>query len=380
MANRFGTMRRVLGKDYRAFYPSPMPTSVNLSSDTVRVLANAEAALGRLAGAGRLLPNPHLLIRPYMLREALASTRIEGTRASLVGVLEAEAAGDTGDPDIEEVVNYVRAMELGIARIDALPFSTRLVNELHGVLLEGVRGRERQPGQIRTSQNWIGPPGAVINTASFIPPPPEELGALLSDWERFANTNTEIPILVQSALLHYQFETIHPFLDGNGRVGRLMIVLHLIIQGRLASPLLYLSPYFERHRDEYIDLLQTTRTSGDPDPWLRFYLSGIEQQAVDAVQRAEQLADLRERYRASVLERTRGNAVALVDILFAQPVLTARIVENHLDVRRPSVLRMLDLLTDMGILEELDPGPRGQRRFIAREIMAALSDDEGDST
>jgi len=373
-STQFGQVRAVPQKDYNAFYPHPLPDTVNLSQATVRRLTEAEAALGRLTGAGRLLPNPNLLIRPYMLSEALASTRIEGTRASLAAVLDAEASGNLGDPDIEEVVNYVSAMEHGLELLDALPFSLRLVREMHAVLLDGVRGRDRQPGEIRRTQNWIGPSGCTLETASFVPPPHEELGDLLWDWERFANTNASVPVLIQSALLHFQFETIHPFLDGNGRVGRLLIVFHLILKERLSGPLLYLSPYFERHRNTYYDLLESTRVSGDAGPWFDFYLTGIEEQATDAVTRSEQLVDLRERYRTRVAAATRGSAIELVDVLFAQSVLTARTVEGHMDVQRPSALRMLDLFTEMGILDELAPGPRRQRRFVALEIMAILGE------
>ena len=373
--NTFGTIRRVVGKGYLAYYPRPLPKDVELSLPTVKLIADAEAALGRLAGAGRLLPNPHLLIRPYLLREALASTRIEGTRASLAGVLEAEAAGVGLSPDVEEVVNYVRAMEEGLARLTDLPFSVRLVREIHAILLAGVRGRDRRPGELRTSQNWIGPPGATLETASFVPPPPEELGPLLADWERFVHENQSIPVLVQSGLLHYQFETIHPFLDGNGRLGRLVIVFHLVLRQRLPSPLLYLSPYFERHRDEYYEMLQIVRERGELDTWLRFYLTGVETQANDAVVRAERLVDLREQYRARVVEATRSQAVALVDIFFAQPILTARLVEATVRVRRPTALRMLDQLVEIGILDEMEPGPRKQRRFLASEVMTLLDEE-----
>lgn len=371
----FGQVRRVPERGYLAYYPRMLPESVDLATDTVKRLADAEAALGRLAGAGRLLPNPHLLIRPYLLREALASTRIEGTRASLAGVLEAEAAGAAYGPDIEEVVNYIRAMEEGLSSLVQLPFSLRLVKEMHAILLDGVRGRERRPGDVRTSQNWIGPAGATIESASFVPPPPEELGALLTDWERFVHENRTIPVLVQSGLLHYQFETIHPFLDGNGRLGRLAIVFHLVIRERLPSPLLYLSPYFERNRNDYYDMLQVVRERGDLDAWLRFYLNGVEVQANDAVVRAEKLVDLRETYRTRVMQSTRSQAVALVDVLFAHPILTARLVESNLDVRRPTALRMLDQLADIGILDEMGPGPRRQRRFIAGEVMSALDEE-----
>jgi Fic family protein len=371
----FGQVRRVPGKGYLAYYPRALPASVELSPETVQLLADAEAALGRLAGVGRLLPNPHLLIRPYLLREALASTRIEGTRASLVGVLEAEAGGEALGPDVEEVVNYVRAMEQGLELLEELPFSIRLVREMHAILLDGVRGRDRRPGEIRTSQNWIGSPGATIETASFVPPPPEELGPLLADWERFVHENRTIPVLVQSGLIHYQFETIHPFLDGNGRLGRLVIVFHLVLRGRLPSPLLYLSPYFEQRREDYYEMLQAVRERGDLDGWIRFYLRGVEMQANDAVVRAERLVDLRERYRALVMESTRSQAVALVDVLFAHPILTARIVEQNVDVRRPTALRMLNQLAELGILDEMVPGQRRQRRFVAREVLAALDEE-----
>lgn len=361
---------------YRAFYPEVLPRSAVLTADTVTRLADAEAALGRLAGVGRLLPNPHLLIRPYLLREALASTRIEGTQATLAGVLEAEAGGDTYTPDVEEVVNCVRAMEHGLDRLADLPFSMRLIREIHAILLDGVRGRERQPGLLRTSQNWIGRPGALLTEAQFVPPPPDQLGSLLADWERFVYENPPlIPTLVQSGLLHYQFETLHPFLDGNGRLGRLVIVLHLVMRGRLLSPLLYISPYFERHREVYYERLQMVRTSGDLDSWLGFFLAGIEVQANDAVARAEAIVDLREEYRERVLARTRSQAISLVDILFAHPILTARLVEANLDVRRPTALRMLSQLVDAGILTEMASGSRGQRRFIAHELMRTLDDE-----
>ena len=370
----FGQVRQVPGAGYRAYYPKPLPDTVELTPEATRLLADAEAALGRLAGAGRLLPNPHLLIRPYVLSEALASTRIEGTRASLAGVLEAEATGRRTDPDIEEVLNYVRAMEAGLARLSRLPFSMRLICELHAILLRGVRGRERQPGELRTTQNWIGPPGATLDSASFVPPPPAELGPLLSDWECFVHGPTTIPALVQSGLLHYQFETIHPFLDGNGRLGRLAIVFHLVLRERLPSPLLYLSPYLERNRSEYYDRLQGVRERGDLDGWLTFFLRGVEVQANDAVTRAERLVDLREDYRARVMDVTRSQAVALVDVVFAHPILTAQLVEANLDVQRPTALRMLGQLTEIGILAEMGPGPRRQRRFVASELLAVLEE------
>ena len=371
----FGELRRVPGLGYQAYYSRPLPQSVELAPSTVVCLADAEAALGRLAGAGRLLPNPHLLIRPYLLREALSSARIEGTQASLLGVLEAEAEERQYNPDVEEVLNYVLAMEKGLDLLGRIPFSLRLVREMHAILLRGVRGRERKPGEVRTSQNWIGPPGSPLNTASFVPPPPTEVGRLLSDWERFVHQNRAIPVLVQSGLLHYQFETIHPFLDGNGRMGRLLIVFHLVIRDRLPQPLLYLSSYFERYRDEYYSRLQGVRERGDLDAWLRFYLKGVETQGNDAVSRAENLVDLREKYRALVMESTRSQAVGLVDLLLANPITNAHRVKNGLQVTRSTALRLLDSLKDLGILTEIEAGPRRQRRFIAAEVMRVLEED-----
>lgn len=371
----FGEVRSVPGKGYRAYYPNPLPKSIDMAHDTVMRLADAEAALGRLAGAGRLLPNPHLLIRPYLLKEALSSARIEGTQASLLGVLEAEAEAQKNDPDIEEVLNYMDAMEEGLTRLSNLPFSLRLVRNMHAVLLRGVRGRERQPGEVRVSQNWIGPLGSTLETASFVPPPPGELAALLSDWERFVHENRTISVLVQSGLLHYQFETIHPFLDGNGRMGRLLIVFHLVLRERLPQPLLYLSSYFERRRDDYYTGLQEVRERGDMNAWLRFYLEGVETQANDAVRRAERLIDLREKYRARVMESTRGQAVILVDSLIANPIVNAHRVEARLGVKRPTSLRMLGLLEELEILTEIRPGPRRLRRFVANEVLETLEED-----
>jgi Fic family protein len=356
-----------------AFFPAPLPRTLALGASVVLRLAEAEAALGRLAGAGRLLPNPHLLVRPYLSREAIASTRIEGTQASLGELFEYEAVGGTLTPDLEEVVNYIRAMETGLALLDTLPISTRLMCRMHQILLDGVRGRDRTPGELRRSQNWIGSPGGTIDDATFVPPPPEELAALLADWERYANEVVELPLLVRAGLLHYQFETIHPFLDGNGRLGRLLIVFFLVANGRLPSPILYLSPYFEEHREEYYQHLQHVRERGELDEWLTFFLDGVEIQANDAVARAERLVDLREQYRQRVARVTRSNALAVVDIAFDSPVLTSRVVESRLAVTRPTALSLLQQLADLDVLVEHATGPRGQRRWMAQEIMQIVT-------
>jgi len=371
----FGSARQTPGPHgYVAYFPRPIPRAVTISSDNILRLADAEAALGRLAGAGRLLPQPHLLVQPYLRREAVASTRIEGTQASLAEVFDAEASEEPFSADVEEVLNYVRAMETGLARLRTLPLSTRLVCEMHGVILAGVRGRDRQPGRLRTSQNWIGPPGATISTATFVPPPPSEVAALLSDLERFVHEDPRLPPLVQAALVHYQFETIHPFLDGNGRLGRLLIVFFLVLRNRLPEPLLYVSPYLEARRDAYYNALQAVRERGDIDGWLALFLDAIHTQATDAVERAERLIDLRERYRERVRSITRSVANDLVDLAFEQPILNARFVERRLSITRPAALAALRQLAEAGVLTAMTTGPRGQLRWQAAQILEVLTD------
>jgi len=372
----YGQPRRTVGRHgYVAYFPRPLPRLLPISPENLLRIADAEAALGRLAGAGRLLPDPHLLVQPYLRREAVASTRIEGTQATLVEVFDAEAGDEPLGADVEEVVNYVRAMELGLRRLETLPLSTRLIREMHGVLLAGVRGREHQPGELRTTQNWIGSRGATIETATFVPPPPGELAGLLSDLERFVHEDPQLPPLVQAALVHYQFETIHPFLDGNGRIGRLLIVFFLVVRDRLPSPLLYLSPFFEARRETYYDALQGVRQRGELDSWLRLFLDGVQTQANDALARAERLSDLRERYRASVQATTRGGANRLVDLVFEQPSVNSRTVERRLGLSRPAALNALRQLESLGILGSAAEGRRGQLRWRAHEVLQLLVAD-----
>jgi Fic family protein len=368
-----GQARRTPGRHgYRAFYPSPLPRRLAVSAETAVWLGEAESALGRLDGVSQLLPNPNLLVRPYVVREAVASTRIEGTRASIAEVYDADASDAALPPDLEEVVNYVRATEHAVARLVDLPLSMRLVREAHEILFDGVRGRDRQPGRLRTTQNWIGPATSTIERATSVPPPPDAIGAALDDWERFVNDHSPaLPVLAQCALMHYQFEAIHPFLDGNGRVGRLLIVLFLIERRRLTRPVLYVSPYLERHRDTYIGHLQAIHEHGDADPWIAFFCQAVADQAGDAVERARRLVELRENYRRRV--PTQANAQALVDVLFEAPVLTSRIVEQHLDVTRPTALRLLQQLASAGVIAARPSGPRGQQRWQADDIVDALT-------
>lgn len=373
----FGEARRTVGPHpYVAYFPARLPRSFELPAQLVSLLAEAEAALGRLAGVGQLLPNPHLLIRPYLLREALASTMIEGTQASLAEIFELGAAGDQPNADVEEVLAYVDALEWAVTEAPRLPLSNRMLLETHRRLLHGVRGAERRPGEFRTTQNWIGRPGSTVETAGFVPPPPDELAPALADWERFANEEPDMPLLVQNALLHSQFETIHPFLDGNGRLGRLLLVLFLIVRGRLTAPLLYVSAGIERERDRYYAALRATRTNGDALPWIELFLEVVRSQSVDAVARAERIVALRERYRAAATDLRSVNALQVVDLMCENPIVTTRLIEARLGVARPTALRLLRQLEGAGLLEEAAHGARGQRRYVARDLMDVVTADE----
>ncbi len=369
----FGCGRRTPGRHgYVAYFPAKIPRQLDLPVSTVALLADAESALGQLAAVGRLVPNPDLLIRPYLLREAVSSTRIEGTRATIGEVLDTDATGASPSADVEEVVNYVGAMRDGLGRVDRLPLSTRLLCEMHRSLMAGVRGRGLAPGELRTTQNWIGPAGSTIESAPFVPPPPVELPSLLSDWERFAHEEPEMPLLVRNALLHAQFETIHPFLDGNGRLGRLVLVLFLVARGRLPAPLLYLSAYLDENREAYYASLRSIREKGDAVPWVDMFLKAIQTQATDAVQRAERIIALRERYREAASTLGTANAFSLVDLICENPVVTTRSIEDRLGVSRPTALRLLRRMEQRGALTEAEAGARGQRRYVARELMNAV--------
>ncbi len=363
---------------YVAFVPERVPKELTLSADTVLRLSEAAAALGRLAGSGRLLPDPHLLVNAYITREAVSSSRIEGTQASVTEVFDAAVTGGSRRDDVREVRNYVAAMQHGIRRMrdDGFPISLRLIKEMHEILLTGVRGQDKTPGEFRTSQNWINSPDNRPDTATFVPPPVHEMWQALDDWEKYLHDDApRLPLLVRCALLHYQFETIHPFLDGNGRLGRLFIVLYLTDQGRLPAPLLYLSSYFDQRKADYYDRLQFVRERGQITEWLQFFLEGVAVQAADAVDRAEQLSDLREDYRSRL--HGGGRAHLVVDMLFANPILTVRYVQNSLDVSQPGATNLLRRLGSLAIVEEVGTGPGVRHRWICREVLNILDPESG---
>jgi Fic family protein len=313
-----------------------------------------------------------MLLNPYITREAVASSSIEGTQASISDLFDATAEEGAPQGDVKEVQNYVRALTRGLDLLPELPVSQRLVREIHRVLLEGVRGRERTPGEFRQHQNWIGlSTNDRLTDAVFVPPPPDEMNVALDDWERFNHEEVEIPLLVRCALLHYQFETIHPFVDGNGRLGRLLIVFFLVEKGLLPQPLLYLSSFLEANRREYYERLQAVRERGELEEWIRFFLRAVEVQAKDAVERAERLIDLREQYRTQ-LTGTRSRAPEVVELLFENPILTAPFTAHRLGITHQGALKLLRQLTTRGIVREAARSTGPRKRWIADGVIRAL--------
>ena len=369
-----------IGKDSYAFVPPPLPPDLTWNNDLIQTLASATHALGELAGLGRTLPNPYLFTRPFLNREAVLSSRIEGTQASLTDLyaLEAQAplfALPEKRHDTQEVKNYVRALEHGLARLDELPISLRLLREMHHVLMEGVRGQDRARGEFRRVQNWIGPAGATLQTATHVPPPPgEALQKGLDAFERFIHADQGLPPLVAIALIHYQFEALHPFLDGNGRIGRLLITLLLMDTKLLSEPLLYLSAYFERHRADYYQHLLAVSQQAAWEDWLRFFLRGVESEAKDAAHRARSLLDQRESYRQRYQqEGASPNLLSAIDQLFAQPVVTVNQLAKNVGLSYRGSANLIERLERDGLLEEVT-GQKRNRVYVAKEILVTLDE------
>lgn len=365
---------RETGRGYRAFHPHPLPPKIDWSPGLVRSLSDADARLGRLAGEGRRLPNPHLLIRPFVRREAVYSSRIEGTQSTLGELLAAEAgvAVERSPDDLREVANYVAALEYGVKRLASLPLSLRLVRELHARLMKGVRGETATPGEFRRSQNWIGAPGCTLQQASFVPPPPEKLMDHLGAWEK-ALHDRGLPPLVHAALLHYQFEAIHPFLDGNGRVGRLLITLFLCERGILPMPLLYLSAFFEATRRDYYDRLLGVTLRAEWAPWLEYFLNGVARQSEDALGRAERINSMLERWRNDLAPERSKASLRLIDIVGANPFLTPRSAQAALDVAYNTAMAAIRRLERRRILRRVDDRKR-DRVFCARAVLDVLEE------
>jgi Fic family protein len=372
-APAFGRAYRRPGDRWAFWYfePTQIPRDLTLDPATINALSKADAALGYLQGLGQLIRDPQLVIGPYITREAVASSRIEGTQTSLAEVLQSDAAAQetkTTSADIAEVNAYIAATYLGLELIKTLPVTQRLMLDVHRQLLTGVRGRDRLPGEFRRSPVWVGSPTDSPDTAIFVPPLPEQLGDLLTDWEKFVNEPEGLPVLIRCALMHYQFETIHPFLDGNGRIGRLLIGLQLHREGRLTTPLLYLSGYLETHRLEYYERLQAVRERGEIQQWLQFFLTAVARQAEDGVSRANKLVQLRETYVNNAM-RARSRVGELVALLFANPFVTVKRVEVALKITNQGARKLIQEAETRGWLEQFAVMGRGGRQYwIARTV------------
>jgi Fic family protein len=357
------------------FLPNPLPPKITWSLPLVSTLSEAERDLSRLAALISVFPFPRLLIQPFIRNEAVISSRIEGTRASLADLYRYETAQLSffeRTEDVREVYNYVRAIDYGLERLKTLPVSLRLIRELHEKLMENVRGGTLTPGEYRRSQNWIGPVGSNPSAASYVPPPVEEMHQALDALEKFIHTDTEIPLLVRIGMIHYQFEAIHPFLDGNGRVGRLLIVLLLCEWDLLPQPLLNLSVYIEHYRQEYYDHLLAVSQQGAWEAWLRFFLLGVSEQARDGVTRMERLQDIRMTYQSMVdADRNPIRMATVVDFLFSRPILSVRQASDGLGIPFKTARDYLAKLEQAGVLHEIT-GYSRNRIFQADEILKAV--------
>lgn len=373
--SRFGRASREPGNRWAfTFYlPHPIPRDLALSGPVVSALSEADAALGHLQGLGTLITDPSLLIGPYLRREALASSRIEGTQASLSEVFQSELDDRTPTDDLIEVQRYLQATDQAHRLIADLPLTQRLLLDVHRTLLTNVRGEDRRPGEFRTTPVWVGGSGATPDNAVFVPPLPDHLPDLLADWERFVNDDGNgYPALIHAALMHYQFETIHPFLDGNGRIGRLVINLLLMMRGRLAHPLLYLSSYFETHRSDYYARLQSVRETGDVDAWLIFFLTAVQQQANDAVQRARQLVELREAYLSEAIQ-ARSSLPRLVGMITRNPFVTVKAVQTELGLTNQGARNLIRAAVDRGWLHSIGAHGRGGREYwVADRLLEVM--------
>lgn len=358
---------------YNAFIPNPLPRSFTLSPPIIKLESSASIVLGRLDGMGYLLPNPDLLIAPYTRIEALASSRIEGTQASLSELFYFEAASDeAATMDILEVRNYLQALNHGLNLLKRLPLSLRFIREIHRVLMTGVRGGtpDKTPGEFRKSQNWIGSVGAGLHEATFVPPPPATLLAHLDDLEKYLHDDSVVlPIVVRCAFIHYQFEVIHPFLDGNGRVGRLLIIFFLIHTGVLKAPLLYLSAYFEKHRTEYYTRLMAVSQAGDWEGWLHFFLHGVIEQAQEASESAQHILDYREALRVKFPNSK------LIDLIFKQPYLSARQIEMELNISFNAAQKHITQLEAEQVLVEVT-GKQRYRVYAAHQLLKILKETD----
>jgi Fic family protein len=364
---------------FSAFIPNPLPPKppIKYDEELQLLLSEADRALARLDGIATVLPNPDLFITMYVKKEALLSSQIEGTQASLEGILEYEADLIPKEDinEIKEVINYIKALNYGIERLKELPMSLRLIREIHAILLKETRGSDRNPGEFRKSQNYIAPPGVVsLNEATFIPPPPDLVTASMGELEKFFHCKDAIPPLVKIALIHAQFETIHPFLDGNGRIGRLLITFYLSWKGILSKPLLYLSFYLKKNRTAYYDLLMEIRTKGLWENWIKFFLTGVSETSAEATYTAQKVIRLKEDFITKLYENSLSSiyAIRLIDVLFETPLVNTEDVIEKLNVSKETANTLVRKFEDLGILKEIT-GKQRYKEYIFKNYVDIMA-------
>jgi len=359
---------------YSAFVPNQLPPNIEWDNQLVNSLSKANYVLGKLAREGSQLPNPHLLMRPFIAREAVLSSKIEGTHSTLGEILayNAGVAVKQNPDDLQEVQNYISALDFSLKRLDELPLSLRLIKEIHEKMMQGVRGSHATPGEFRKSQNWIGPPGCTLNTAKFVPPPVENLMSCLGDLEDFLH-DRQLPSLIHIALCHYQFEAIHPFLDGNGRMGRLLIMLLLIERKMLPAPLLYLSAFFEATRDDYYRELFNVSKNGSWNNWLNYFLNGIAMQSEDALSRATRINALLNKWKLKVANTASQVPVNIVEHFAVNPYLTVGRIAQELTIAVSTADRGVKKLLAENIIHETTNKKR-DKVYCATEILSILEE------
>lgn len=373
--------RLVKNKDgHLAFLPNRLPPRIKYDEGLIALVSEAKFQLGRLSGIGTLLPNPHLLIRPYTLREAVLSSKIEGTQASIMDVFRYQAGVSEEKQEkehsrIKEVLNYIRALNGCLERVEeGRQIDLDIMRHAHKILMEGVRGNQSEPGKFREVQNWIGPDNTKIKDARYVPPPAELVQDLLADLEQFiVEPPGVIPVLVQCAIVHYQFEAIHPFGDGNGRIGRLIIPLLLAQKKLLGQPLLYLSAYVEQHKTQYYALLQAVSQKSAWEEWTKFFLRAVITQSREAADNVQRLMVLKNRYDEKLRTRkAASSAIMLTDYLFSSPLVTIPTAASYLKLTYAGTKKAIDSLVDMGILKE-QPSKARNKLFSAHQILSILS-------
>jgi len=363
---------------YLAFVPAPLPPRIEWTDDLLAVLSKADRSLAQLAEVGKTFPAPYVVVRPFIRHEAVLSSRIEGTQTSLqeLYTYEARQLPLFEYPDAHEVYNYVKALDYGLERLDTLPISQRLIRELHARLMKDIRGEHATPGEFRRSQNWIGAPGATIEMATYVPPSVDDMQVCMSDLEKYIHAPSKLPPLVRTGLIHYQFEAIHPFLDGNGRIGRLLVILLMCAWGLLPQPLLYLSAYFEAHRQDYYDHLLAVSQQGAWESWLMFFLDGVDQQAQKVTGQLQRLWEIRLKYGEKITgERMQETLAQAIDFLIGQPIITVNQLQEGIGLNNyVTAQRYVDRLINLGILRQLG-GRSRNRLFVADEIMQAIEEN-----